>query len=172
MAATRDTIEQLFIAAYDDYADAIFRHCVFRLGDREKSKELMQETFMKTWEYLMDGKRVENIRAFLYRVANNLLVDYVRKKQRRPETSLEELQLKGFDAKSDEPSPARIFDQRRIIAMIHRIDMPYRTAVIMRHIDGLPPKQIAAILGVTPNVVSVRINRGLKQLHSLLHPHG
>lgn len=40
-------MEQQFLQAYDDYADAIFRHIALRLGDRERGRELMQDTFMK-----------------------------------------------------------------------------------------------------------------------------
>lgn len=48
-------VRQKFLAAYDAYADAIYRHCYFRVFIRGRAEELMQETFMKTWEYLADA---------------------------------------------------------------------------------------------------------------------
>ena len=74
-------IQDTFDHAYADYADAIFRHCAFRLMNRERGKELMQETFLRIWIELGKGVEVLNMRAFLYRIANNLIIDDVRKKK-------------------------------------------------------------------------------------------
>lgn len=165
-------LEQEFIAAYDDYANAIFRHCAYRLGEREKAKELMQETFLKAWEYILDGHQVDNLRAFLYRVANNLLIDYVRRLKKRTVVSLEDLQEAGFDVKEESTfaDPRRLYEQHKVVETIELVEEPYRTALILRHIDGLPPKHIAKMLKVSPNVVSVRVNRGLRRLEELLNP--
>ncbi len=91
-------LEDIFIKAYDDHSDAIFRHCYFRVFERERAKELTQEVFIKTWEYLRNGQEVKNLRAFLYRVANNLVIDESRKKKAN---SLEAMQEQGFDPKDD-----------------------------------------------------------------------
>lgn len=163
--------EQRFLEAYDAYADAIFRHIAFRIGDRELGKDLMQETFMKVWECLTKGQEIDNIRAFLYRVANNLLIDLVRRKKRRTEVSLEDLQETGFDIESEPEDPRNAIDAERVIAVLQHIEEPYRTALVLRHIDGLPPKEISELLGVSANVASVRINRGLEKLRSLLKDH-
>lgn len=167
-------LENEFIAAYDEYANAIFRHCAYRLGEREKAKELMQETYLKAWEYILDGHEVDNMRAFLYRVANNLLIDYVRRLKKRTVVSLEDMQEAGMDIPEENfmSNPKRLYEQRRVVETIELIEEPYRTALVMRHIDGLPPKHIAKILKVSPNVVSVRVNRGLKRLEELLNPSG
>jgi RNA polymerase sigma-70 factor (ECF subfamily) len=76
-----DANRQQFLAAYDNYADAIYRHCFYRVFSKPLAEELTQDTFMKTWKYLEGGKQVENLRAFLYRVANNLIIDHSRKKK-------------------------------------------------------------------------------------------
>lgn len=169
-------LERRLTDAYDEWSDAIFRHCYFRMGGREIGKELMQETFVKTWEYLLAGKRVENMKAFLYRTANNLIVDYFRRKSLRSESSLEEMQdATGFDiAGSEDTAEAtrRSFTEKQVADVLGKIEEPYRSALIMRYIDELSPKEIAASLGETANVVSVRINRGLKMLKSFLPDHG
>lgn len=162
-------MEAKFSQAYDDYADAIFRHCYFRIGDRDLAIDLMQETFMKTWEYLAAGKDVENIRAFLYKTANNLIIDHVRRAKRRPEDSLEDMQEKGFDIMgADGRDTADKIDAEQVVTVLDQVEEPYRTAVVMRYIDELQPQEIADALGITANVVSVRINRGLKKLKTLV----
>ena len=74
-------LEAYFLAAYDEHSDALFRHVLIRVRDRETAKDIVQEAFSRTWLYLSEGKKIEYIRAFLYRVANNLIVDGSRKKK-------------------------------------------------------------------------------------------
>jgi len=167
--------ERRFTRAYDLYADLIFRHCYFRIGDREKGKELMQDAFLKTWEYIAKGNEVEDMRAFLYRTANNLIVDLYRRKSKRQEESFEDLREKGFDVASSERAERETeagFTSDEVASVLGKIEEPFRSAVIMRYIDGLNPKQIAQSLGESVNVVSVRINRGIKKLKSLLPNYG
>lgn len=160
-------LEQKFLEAYDQYADAIFRHCAYRLLDREKGKDLMQETFMRAWEYLCQGTKVDNMRAFLYRVANNLIVDTVRKKK---EASLEQMaEETGFEPGFDDTGNLHNkLEKDRIIETLQHLEPTYREVLVLRYIDELKPAEIAELLGVSSNVVSVRIHRGLQQLRSRL----
>jgi len=153
---------EAFLKAYDEQSDAIFRHCYFRCYDREKAQELMQETFMRTWERLVAGEKIENIRAFLYRVAGNLVIDHARKKK---SDSLEAMTDFGFEPVGT--GAAQIEDAveaSRVVALLGRLDEKYREAVSLRYIDGLSPKEIGALLGESENAVSVRIHRGLALL--------
>ncbi len=166
------SIQQEFIAAYDAYADDIFRHCYFRVFDRERGKELMQEAFMKTWEYIASGKAVDILRAFLYKTANHLIIDEARRKKRRTVESLEDLQETGFDIADDNVQDMGVaIDAERVLTVLSRIEEPYRTAVVMRYIDELNPKEIAHALDEPVNVISVRITRGIKKLQSLIDAH-
>lgn len=150
---------------YDNLSDAIFRHCYFRVHDRDKAKELMQETFMKTWEYLNRGNEIENLRAFIYRVANNLVIDSSRKKK---EGSLEKMQEDGFQPSGGgQEKIQNIVDAKLAVASLKRIDKKYQDVLLMRYVDDLGPKEISEILDETENNISVRIHRGLQQLRKL-----
>lgn len=160
-------LKKSFLKAYEDYSDAIFRHCYFRLSNRERAQELMQETFMKTWEYIAGGKVVENMRAFLYRLANNLVIDEVRKKK---ELSLENLTNDGFQpTNTDDKLMNIVIEVSEITKIIGNLPVQYKEVLIMRYIDDLSPKQIAEMTQESENVVSVRINRAMKQLRTLLN---
>ncbi len=161
--------EQQFLSAYDDYADAIFRHCALRLGNREIGKELMQETFLRAWESMMHGTTIQQPRAFLYKIANNLIIDFARRRKLRTEQSLEDMfENTGFDVPDKEPGPARVTEGKLALSMLQQLEEPYRSAIIMRYVDDMPPNGMAKVLGVSPNVVSVRIHRGLAKLASLM----
>lgn len=157
-----------FCDAYEEYKDAIFRHCYFKTFDRELAKDLLQETFIKTWDYLASGHKVDNMRAFLYRVATNLIINDVRKKK---SVSLEGLQEAGFDpGMDDERQKHDWIQEEKVMEVLGAIEEPYRSAVTMRYVDGLQPAEIAEVCGESPNVVSVRIHRGLQQLKTKLKP--
>ncbi len=163
------TNHEAFFRAYDANADAIFRHCYLSIWNRERAKELMQETFMKTWEYLASGHEIQNLKAFLYRTATNLIIDHVR---RRKESSLDALNEEyGFDPAADEtPRLENVIAGKEVFKILEKLEAPYRDAIIMRYVNELSPKEIAEITGETENVVSVHIHRGLKKLRNLL-PH-
>ncbi len=161
--------EEDFSKAFQEYKDEIFRHCHYIVFNRELAVEIMQDAFMKTWEYIADGNDIDNVRAFLYRVASNLCFNYKRKKT---EASLEALQEEGFDPPSEDERLKRdVIAEEEVMTVLKKIEEPYRTAISMRYIQGLSPAEIAEILEESPNTVSVRITRGVKQLRSLL-PHG
>jgi RNA polymerase sigma-70 factor (ECF subfamily) len=171
----QDVAEQRFTNAYHDYADALFRHCYFRIGDRERGKELMQEAFTKAWEYAAKGNVIEDIKSFLYRTANNLIVDQLRRKKLRTETSFEDMQEAGFDIASDEDATRLVkkkFTEQQMVTVINQIDEPYRTAVVMRYIDDMQPAEIAEALDESTTAVSSRISRGLKKLEAQLKNYG
>ncbi|MEI6221400.1 MAG: RNA polymerase sigma factor [bacterium] len=157
--------EELFVRHYEDYSDAIFRHCYFRVSDRERAKELMQECFMKTWEYVCKGQQIENMKAFLYKVANNLICNEARKKTTK---SLEILSEFGGEpgVVSKEISFAHL-DGKEAVDILKKINELYRDPIVLKFIDGFTIKEIAQILDLTQNVVSVRIHRGLKQLRKI-----
>ena len=159
-------IEAQFLKAFDDYADALFRHCFFRVSDRETAKDLVQETFAHAWDHLRQGKEARDYRAFLYRIAGNLIVDFYRKKKA---ISLENLDDKEKNTLFYDERGVRETedDARRVLLEIQKLPENYQKVVTMRYVDGLSPKEIAAILEESENVVSVRIHRGVEKLRAL-----
>ena len=160
-------VEKRFMEAYDEHADALFRHCLLRVRDREIAKDIVQETYSRTWVYLSEGKDVEYIRAFLYRVANNLIVDGARRKKA---TSLDTMiDEDGFEVRDESVSdPADKQSIREALNALGTLDEIYRTAITMRFLDEMSPKEIAQALNVSENVVSVRIHRGIERLSKLM----
>ncbi len=160
-------LEQEFLFAYDQHSDALFRHCLIRVRDREMAKDIVQETFSRTWLYLSEGKKVDYIRAFLYRVANNLIVDGSRKKKSASLDAM--MEEDGFEVRDEdqrEPVDKRVLGDA--LEMLGSLDEIYRTAITMRYLDEMSPREIASALGVSENVVSVRIHRGIEKLSKMM----
>lgn len=168
MKANKATIEQNFLSAYEQYSDDIFRYCYFQTSNREVALDLSQDTFTKTWKYLAEGKDIENIRAFLYRVARNLIIDWRRKKK---SGSLDTLLEEGFDYESGVDEMERqetAFEAEIAKEALENLKDNYREILTMRYIDDLSVTEIAEQTGLSENNVSVRIHRGLQKLNDIL----
>lgn len=160
------TTEEAYLEAYNAYNDAIFRYCLFETSNRDVALDLTQDTFIKVWQYLSQGNQIENMRAFLYRVAGNLVIDYRRKKKA---TSLDALLDDGYDIGHDEKTKTiDSIDGRKILDLLQEIPEKYRDVIIMRFVEDLSIKEIASVTGETENNISVRIHRGLEKVKNLV----
>jgi len=160
--------EQLFLGAYDLYADAIFRYCYLRVYDRQLAEDLTQEVFIKTWTYLASGKTIENIRAFLYKVAVNKIIDNRRKKSVIWSDDIEKKQIPEILDMTEK----KLVDQIEINTILKKLDLleeKYKDIIILRYVDDLSPTEIAKILDISPNVVSVRLNYAVKKFKKIVH---
>lgn len=151
---------------YKQSADAIFRYCLLRLSDRELARDLAQETFMKVWQYAQERGTIDNLKAFLFTTAKNLIIDQYRKKKT---TSLEDMLERGFDI-GVETYQGLIdrLDGEQALAVLNSIPEKYRDAIYMQYVEGLSVKEIASITAETENNISVRIHRGLQKMRSIL----
>lgn len=152
--------EQKFLALYESQTDALFRFVFFRVSDREVAKDIVQDAFFKMWETLDSGREIENERAFLFRIASNLVIDRYRKAK---EYSLDSLAEQGFDAPDDPGVPIETqIDADVALELLQEIPEKYREAVWLRMVEEWSVKDIAELSSETENAVSVRIHRGLK----------
>lgn len=169
MAAPPSSDPQAFTDLFDRYAQPIFRHCYFHVRNAQMAEDLLQETFVRTWEYLATGKHISNEKAFLYRTASNLIVDEIRRMKRRPTVTLDEELEKTCASPHDVASEVYgEMERQRLFALLDRIGEPYRSLLILRYVDHCPPREIAQILGRSPAVISVQLHRAIRKLRSLL----
>ena len=163
-----DKIRAEFQKTYDEYADPIFRYCYFQVSDRERAKDLAQDTFIKFWEYVASGQQVEYVKSFLYRIAINTVIDERRKKKT---ISLEKIAESGHDwadEKDEGKQKEMIYEGKQAVEAVAQLPEKYRDVLMLRYVDDLSIKEIAEISGESANNVSVRIHRGLEQLKKLL----
>lgn len=161
--------EDRFLKAFDDYNDALFRHAVIRVSDREKAIDIVHDTFTKVWTYIRSGHEIDSYRSFLYKVLNNLIIDSYRKQR---EVSLDALfEIDGVDegsfaelSENSVEALAATIDGRKAFDLLKELPDVYREVITFRFIDGLGPKEISDLIEETENVVSVRLYRGLKML--------
>ncbi len=161
--------KRAYLEAFDKYADALYRHCYFRVSDSERAKDIVSDAFTKTWDYLVKGNEIKKFRPFLYQTLNRLIIDEYRKRKTEsldailddenvPDGVFEELVHDGRDEIEIN------VDSKNIPILLKQMPLKYREAVVMRYVDGLMPSEIAEILNEHVNTISVRIHRGIAWL--------
>ncbi|PIR85569.1 hypothetical protein COU15_00535 [Candidatus Kaiserbacteria bacterium CG10_big_fil_rev_8_21_14_0_10_45_20] len=151
--------------AYNDYAKGMNSYAFFKSSNHETSDDLVQDTFMKTWSYLLKGGKIDLMKAFLYHVLNQLIIDEYRKHKT---TSLDVFIEKGYEPSFDRSeSNVNVFDGKVAILLIEALPIKYRRVMKMRYAQGLSIKEIALITGQSKNTVAVQAHRGLLKLKLL-----
>ncbi len=151
---------------YDRYVAQLYRFILFKVGDEEEAKELASDTFLKTWEYLMEGKPVKSVSGLLYTVARSIVVDHYRKKK---------LQLVSFEDAPDIVDGKMLGfaeaneELKATLAAIAKLKDEYREALLMKHIDGLSNDEIAAALDKSNGTVRVLIHRATEALREVMN---
>ncbi len=157
-----------FTNLYTAESDALFRYCFFRMADREQAKDIIQESFMRLWDALGKGNLdIKNPRAFLFKITSNLIIDWYRKKKPVSLDNLLESENGNSDLQISDDSYEQIEIQsegKMFLKHISSLDPTYQQVVYLRYVEDMSPKEIAEVAGLSVNVVSVRINRGISIL--------
>jgi RNA polymerase sigma-70 factor (ECF subfamily) len=155
----------LLTAGYNNFGKGLSRYATSRTHNRALTDDLVQNTFLKTWKYLVKGGKIDTMEAFLYHVLKALIIDEYRK---RKTTSLDSLMEKGFDPSLDETyRQADKLDGKQATDLIARLPVLYRKVMRLRYVQDLSLQEIALITGQSRNTVAVQAHRGLEKLRAL-----
>jgi RNA polymerase sigma-70 factor (ECF subfamily) len=161
----------------EQYQHRLLRYLVYLSGNRELAEDLFQETWIRVLErgHQYDGKH--EFSTWLYAVARNLTIDYLRKKSPLSLGGINDGLMEDEDRAPLEPADTRplaweVVQQReqaeRINAALVSISAEYREAVVLRFQEGLALDEIATVTGARLGTVKSRLYRGLNLLMSRL----
>ena len=161
----------------EQYQHRLLRYLVYLAGNRELAEDLFQETWIRVLErgHQYDGKH--EFSTWLYAVARNLTIDYLRKKSPLSLDGINDGLMEDEDRAPLEPADTRplaweVVQQReqaeRINTALVSIPAEYREAVVLRFQEGLALDEIATVTGARLGTVKSRLYRGLNLLMSRL----
>lgn len=158
-------LNTILTQAHYDHQKDLNARAYFKTSNHKVGEDLVQQTFLKTWMYLVKGGKVENMKAFLYHILNNLIIDQYRKHK---STSLDTLLEKGYEPSENKTeSLIDAIDGKSILLLIKQLPIKYREIINMRFIQDLSLKEISAITNTTKNTIAVQIHRGIMKLKSM-----
>lgn len=168
-------------------------HCYRLLGSYDEAEDLTQETFLRAWRARETLDGVDNVRAWLYRIATNLCLDFLRKHNRRPTPyepvpgmdsgdgtpppRLPWLQPFPDDQLPETPAPRHEPDERAVagetlelvfLTAIQQLPPRQRAAVILRDVAGWSAEETADLLGSSLASANSAVQRGRSALRQAL----
>lgn len=157
--------QDTFRIFYEEHVEKIFKFIYYKTGSKELAEDLTAETFLKTWKYI-EKNDIENIKSFVYRVANNLVIDHWRSKNKIP-LSLPDDGDAG-DVPAVELDLENILDSQLSLKIVYQalehIHPQYKEVVTLKYLNEFSTEEIAQILGKTRNNINVLLFRALKAL--------
>ena len=154
---------------YRHYYKALVLFAIQIVEKLEIAEELVQDTFVDTWQHRHLFKNQPTLRAYLYNTVRNKSISYLRHQQvERSRIEQYEKEYRIMHAEDDtEPDREEIF--RQLILGIESLT-PKLRQIFLLSIEGKSCADIADELGITPDSVKTQRYRGLKILRSRLSP--
>jgi RNA polymerase sigma factor (sigma-70 family) len=144
-----------FKSVYDLNYIKVIRLCLgYTNGNMSLSKDLAQETFIKVWQNLDSFRNESSISTWIYRITvNTCLIELRKKKDVRLSNHLNHLEMSSPDFFDDKE-----VQLKKLYQCIRKLKTENKS-IILLELEGLPQKEIAEVMGLSHDVIRVRIHR-------------
>ncbi len=152
--------ETAFAAIAREYKATIYTVCYMFSKDKEEVADLFQEVLINLWNGRKGFRGDSNMKTWIYRISLNTCITMERKKRKTPTIPL----TMDIDLYEDTDTDSRQVQQlyRRINKLEH-----FDRALILLWLENMSYDEIAAVLGITPKNVSVRLVRIKEELKKM-----
>ncbi len=143
----------------------LYRHIHRMVGNREDAQDILQDVLFLIFRKLHTFRGDASMKTWVFRIASNRTIDFIRQSRRRPTEALDE--------KISHSESPLIFTQKQaqLDALSHalaKLPAEQRQIVILKEINGLTFREIAEILRIPENTAKTRMYTGLKKLRTIL----
>jgi RNA polymerase sigma-70 factor, ECF subfamily len=155
--------EQAVTALYEMHVDAIFEYISYRVGSRNIAEDLTSDVFVRMVRGLAQYKeRGLPFRAWLFRIAANLIIDHYRTHKKGPDAPLLDNQPTNDTDPLDRV--AKHEDQLRMRLAVKALSEEYQNLLVLRFVENLPYAEIAQIMNKSAEALRAMQYRALKAL--------
>ena len=150
----------------------VWRVCWHYTGNREAAEDCGQEAMIRIWRNLANYRGECALESWVYRIAANCCMDWLRKKKRDWSVSMEPMVEQGFDPADDSPGTEEQVvakdERQRLREAIALLPEDQREALILTQLEKVPYEEVARALGVSEGTVKSRVNRAKARLKEIL----
>lgn len=166
-ADTKTFDKQALIDIYEQHNAELYRYAFRLLGDRDLAEECVAETFSRFLQTIKKGRTtIENVRAYLFRVAHNWVTDYYRS------MSSQTLPLKADLLEENGSNPAQVVAQEleieRVRAALLQLSEEQQRVIVLRVLDEWSHEEVASVLGKTAEATRALQYRAMIALRRML----
>lgn len=164
-AQKRDT--EAFTKLYENYFDKIYRYVVFKIGDRAEAEDVTQQVLVKALESISSFKqRGIPFSAWLFRIAHNQVVDYLRKKTKHPAIPLDK--APAISGSNSELAVELKLDIEQLISATKRLTEAQQKVISLRFAGELSIAQVAKVMGKSEGAVKALQHSAIVALRKAL----
>ena len=156
----------------DKYSARIINLGYAMLGDRHQAEDIAQDAFVRAFKGLPRFERKAKFSSWLYQIALNLCKDYLKSKARHARSADDE-QLAAMGGNPQEQAPRVMLQaelSQKMREAINKLPYLYREAFVLRHLQWLDYRDVAAITEVPADTVRVRAYRAREMMRQSLSP--
>lgn len=172
----QDAFEQLVI----ENQNRIYTLCLRMTGNPQDAQDLAQEAFLKAWRGLGSFQGDSSFSTWVYRLASNVCIDFLRREKRRqgisPAFSLDDEDRADLHPPdySQDPAAAYQRDQQRqeLERALEQLPAHHRQVLVMRELSGLSYQEISQSLGIDLGTVKSRLARARLAMKKILQDGG
>jgi len=148
-----------------DFGEKLKSFLLGRVSDPQVAEDLLQETFVRIHRSLHTLHDEQRLAAWIFQIARNLVIDHYRSKGASPTAAPSEADMEGETGSEGNLNEVVI---GWLPALISMLPEPYREAVELYELRGMPQQAVAEHLGISLSGGKSRIQRGREKLKSLL----
>ena len=162
------------------YKRMVYRLAVQITKNHADADDVMQETFIKVYRSIHTFRRDAAFETWLYRIAVNEALNFVKRRERRRECTFETATEAEYEATAryraqlanDPQAHAEKAELRQYVTeAVNSLPLKHRTVVILHEFEGLTHAEIASILNCSEGTVRSRLHYARNKLRTLLKPY-
>ena len=144
--------QEAFAQLYEEYFDKIYRYVALKVGDRMEAEDITQQVFLKAIKSISSFKwKGFPFSSWLFRIAHNQVVDYLRKKAKREAVALDDTLLTSDDDPQLEFE--RKLDIEQLALATKKLTRAQQEVISLRFASELPIAQVAKVMGRSEGAV-------------------
>ncbi len=161
--------EEALTRLYEEYFTRIYRYVALKIGERTEAEDITQQVFVNMVQaigsYQYDGTPFS---AWLYRIAHNKIVDYLRKKTKQPKVTLDE----SFADKAIDENPHAAAELNLDMEMVHKaakkLTQAQQEVIALRFSGDLSITEVAKAMGKSEGAVKALQHSAILSLRKIL----
>ena len=153
----------------------IYSLCYRMTGNAEDAADLTQEVFLSAWRSLSRFQEQSSFGTWVYRMATNASIDFLRREKRRQVLSMtmeEDSEERQAQVPDERYSPHRLLEQKEarqaVADALAALSPEHRQVLVLREMEGLSYHEIGQLLGLEEGTVKSRIARARLALRDFL----
>ena len=170
LAEARSGDTAAFAELIDRHKNAVVNYLTKLTGSRDEAEDFAQEAFLRLYERAKNYDERGYFKAYLYRIATNLVRSAERRKRRwRVVHSL--ISTNGHHEPAQQSRVLRSESGQRVRQAVQQLPMHYRVPLVLYTVDEWPYRRIAEFLGCQEGTVKSRIHRGRNLIREQMTPY-